>query len=62
MKNMRVHCSDTIVCYDNIGIFSAPRVAWTMRYFGAKNVRVLNGGLKKWLKEGRKTESGQERI
>jgi len=28
------------------------------RYFGAENVKVLNGGLKKWKAEGRRTESG----
>ena len=29
-----------------------------LRYFGASNVRIMNGGLKKWLKEGRKVYSG----
>ena len=24
-----------------------------LRYFGASNVRILNGGLKKWISEGR---------
>ena len=59
MKALRVRRNDMIVCYDNIGVFSSPRVAWTMRFFGADNVKVLNGGLKKWLKEGRKTMSGE---
>ncbi len=62
MRRMRVRRTDFIVCYDNIGIFSAPRVAWTMRYFGAERVKVLNGGFKKWLTEGRQTENGEERI
>jgi len=58
MRRMRVRRTDDIVCYDNIGIFSSPRVAFALRYFGAERVRVLNGGLKKWLKESRHTESG----
>jgi thiosulfate/3-mercaptopyruvate sulfurtransferase len=60
MRYMRLRRTDQIVCYDNVGIFSAPRVAWTMKYFGAENVRVLNGGFPKWLKEGRPVESGDE--
>ena len=32
------------------------------RYFGAKNVRILNGGFKKWVHEHRKTASGQQTL
>jgi len=31
-----------------------------LRYFGAENVRVLNGGLKKWKAEGKKTVGGPQ--
>lgn len=58
MRSMNLRRDDTIVVYDNFGIYSAPRMAWTLRYFGATNVKVLNGGLKKWVKERRTTESG----
>jgi thiosulfate/3-mercaptopyruvate sulfurtransferase len=49
---------DTIVVYDgtgpgNPGLFSAPRVWWTFRVFGAKSVYILDGGLPKWKAEGR---------
>ena len=60
MKKLRIAPSHDIVCYDNLGIFSAPRVAWMFRYFGALNVRVLNGGMKKWLIDGRPTASGDQ--
>ena len=30
------------------------------RFFGAENVRILNGGMKKWLSEGRSTYTGGE--
>src|SRR6266404_34632 len=49
---------DTIVIYDGIGLGGAPRVWWTFRIFGAKNVYSLDGGLPKWKAEGRPTESG----
>jgi thiosulfate/3-mercaptopyruvate sulfurtransferase len=54
--------TDTIVVYDTFddsGIYSAPRVWWTFRIFGAKNVFILDGGLPKWKTENRKTESGE---
>ena len=49
---------DTIVVYDEAGLFSAPRVWWTFNTMGAKDVRVLDGGGPKWRAEGRPTESG----
>ena len=42
-----------IVVYDGAGLFSAPRVWWTFRAFGARDVFVLDGGLPKWKAEGR---------
>ena len=49
---------DTVVIYDSGGWVAAPRAWWMFLSFG-KNVRILNGGLKKWVAEGRKVESGQ---
>jgi len=51
--------NDTIVVYDGSGLGGAPRVWWTFRIFGAKNVVILDGGLPKWKAEGRPTESGE---
>jgi thiosulfate/3-mercaptopyruvate sulfurtransferase len=53
--------TDTIVVYDGAGLFSAARVWWTFRIFGAKNVVVLDGGLPKWKVEGRPLEAGAAR-
>jgi len=50
------------VIYDQRGIFSAPRVWWTFRYFGHEDVAVLDGGLPKWLAEGRPVEDGPVRA
>jgi thiosulfate/3-mercaptopyruvate sulfurtransferase len=51
--------TDTIVVYDEAGIFSAARVWWTFRTMGARDVRVLDGGGPKWRAEGRATEAGE---
>jgi thiosulfate/3-mercaptopyruvate sulfurtransferase len=50
---------DTVVIYDAGGWVAAPRAWWMFLSFGHQNVRVLDGGLKKWVAEGRKVESGQ---
>ncbi|CAN5183097.1 3-mercaptopyruvate sulfurtransferase [soil metagenome] len=49
---------DPVVIYDTVGLFSAPRVWWTFRLMGARDVRVLDGGLPKWLSEGRPVQAG----
>ena len=43
----------TIVVYDNGNVTHAARVYWTLKYLGADNVRILNGGMPAW-KAGRK--------
>lgn len=50
--------TDTIVVYDGAGLFSAARVWWTFRHFGARNVFVLDGGLPAWLAAGLPVEAG----
>lgn len=42
-----------VVVYDTPGLMSAGRVWWTLRTFGHDKVAILDGGLKKWLAEGR---------
>lgn len=48
-----------IVVYDSLGLFSAPRVWWTFRAFGVRDVVILDGGLPKWLAEGRPVAEGE---
>ncbi|MBS7738414.1 MAG: 3-mercaptopyruvate sulfurtransferase [Chelatococcus sp.] len=52
--------SDTarIVVYDGAGLFSAARVRWTLKVFGADKVAVLDGGLPQWKAENRPLETG----
>jgi thiosulfate/3-mercaptopyruvate sulfurtransferase len=51
--------TDTIVVYDGSGLYSAPRVWWTFRIFGAEKVFILEGGLPAWKAEGRAVDAGE---
>ncbi len=46
---------DFIIVYDYSDIYSACRLLFALKYFGHKKVSVLDGGMKKWLKENRPT-------
>ena len=50
---------DTIIVYDGMGIFSAARVWWMLRTFGAKDAHVLDGGLPAWKDAGFPLEAGE---
>ncbi len=58
MGQMGVSRASRVVFYDQKGLQSAPRGWWLMRLFGHEQVAVLDGGLPKWLAEGRATEAG----
>ena len=45
-----------IVVYDGQGMMSAARVWWMFRVFGHEDVAILDGGLPKWIAEGRPVE------
>jgi thiosulfate/3-mercaptopyruvate sulfurtransferase len=47
-----------VVFYDQKGLASAARGWWLMGLFGHDNAAVLDGGLPKWQREGRPTETG----
>ena len=50
-----------VVVYDSYGLFSAPRVWWTLRTFGVTDVTVLEGGLPAWKEAGLPLEEGPVR-
>jgi thiosulfate/3-mercaptopyruvate sulfurtransferase len=47
-----------IVVYDTSNFQGGARVWWTLRLFGAKDVKLLAGGLARWKSEGRPLEQG----
>jgi len=60
MSELGIRKEDTVVVYDTkeLGIFSAPRVGWTLRTFGHHSVHVLNN-FRLWVDQGLPTESGE---
>jgi len=48
-----------VVVYDAAGLFSAPRLWWMLRIFGHEHVAILDGGLPKWMAEGRPLDKGE---
>lgn len=60
MGRLGIRRDDSVVVYDSkeLGIFSAPRVGWTLKAFGHPNVHVLNN-FRKWVEEGYEVESGE---
>ena len=58
MSRAGIGSNDRIVVYDNSPLRTAVRGWFMLRHFGVDQVAVLDGGLGKWLAEGRPTESG----
>lgn len=56
MRAMGVGDGHQVVVYDGAGLFSAARVWWLFRLMGKTDIAVLDGGLPKWLAEGRAVE------
>ena len=59
MAGFGVGNASRIVFYDQKGLASAARGWWLMGLFGHDNAAVLDGGLPKWLREGRPTQDGE---
>ena len=60
MKEIGIRKDDEVVIYDSkeLGVFSAPRVAWTFKVFGHPSVHLLNN-FRLWVEQGYPTESGE---
>ncbi|MFM7414747.1 MAG: sulfurtransferase, partial [Alphaproteobacteria bacterium] len=58
MGEMGIGNATRVIFYDQKGLQSSARGWWLMKLFGHEKAAVLDGGLPKWLAEGRATESG----
>ncbi|MCK0151485.1 3-mercaptopyruvate sulfurtransferase [Marivita sp. S6314] len=56
MRAMGVGDGHQVVVYDGAGLFSAARVWWLFKLMGQNDIAVLDGGLPKWVAEGRALE------
>lgn len=63
MRKIGIRRDDQVVIYDSkeLGIFSAPRVGWTLKVFGHPSVHLLNN-FKLWVEQGYPTESGDVQV
>ncbi|PHS10737.1 MAG: sulfurtransferase [Kordia sp.] len=56
-KNLGINKTSKLVVYDNLGVYSSPRVWWMFKVMGFDNISVLDGGLPDWVVQGGATES-----
>jgi thiosulfate/3-mercaptopyruvate sulfurtransferase len=62
MGALGVGNSSRVVFYDQKGLASAARGWWLMGLFGHDDAAVLDGGLPKWMKEGRAVQDGEPAV
>ena len=60
MRALGVSDGDRIVLYDDSALHTSARAWWMLNLFGACDVAILDGGLRKWRAEGRPLASGDE--
>ncbi|TIA71476.1 hypothetical protein E3P89_02289 [Wallemia ichthyophaga] len=58
-SQLGIERTSQVLLYDTVGVFSAPRAAFTFRAMGHPNVAVLDGGLPAYEREGLPVESGE---
>src|SRR5262245_41218536 len=58
MGRLGIGATTDVVVYDDAGNI-APRLWWALTYYGHPRVRLLDGGIGKWIAEGRATEAGE---
>ena len=51
-RKLGVRKASKIVVYDNLGIYTSPRVWWLFKLMGHNEIYVLDGGLPDWIAQG----------
>ena len=62
IRNIRalgVSCDSTIILYDESFVAASARAWWMLHVTGHRHVRLLNGGLQGWLKQGYPLQKGE---
>jgi thiosulfate/3-mercaptopyruvate sulfurtransferase len=64
VSNMGISNEDQIVIYDNSDVISSCRCWYNFIYYGhnPKLIKILNGGLKKWIDENREIDNELPKI
>ena len=53
-QNLGIGDDTLVITYDNGQSLTAARLWWALNYYGHTNVKVLDGGWRRWIAEGRK--------
>lgn len=62
MGDLGIGNDTLVVAYDGFGGLYAARLWWVLGLYGHTSVKVLNGGWRKWLAEGRPITNAEARI
>ena len=62
MRQLGVNQTDTIVVYDDKGLFSAARAWWMLKSMGFELVFIMDGGLPEWIRCGYATQQAYSKI
>ncbi|HEV2867317.1 MAG TPA: 3-mercaptopyruvate sulfurtransferase [Allosphingosinicella sp.] len=62
MQSLGLRDGARFVVYDNSPLHSSARAWWMLKAFGAHNVALLDGGLQKWIAEGRPLEQARPQL
>ncbi|TMP40947.1 sulfurtransferase [Pseudoalteromonas citrea] len=62
MRQLGVNQTDTIVVYDDRGLFSAARAWWMLKSMGFEQVFIMDGGLPEWIRCGYATQQAYSKI
>lgn len=57
MQSHGVNRETPVIAYDDHGFAFAARLWWLLRYFGHRQVQVLNGGMRAWIEAGQPVTS-----
>ncbi len=52
LVDLGIGADSTVVVYDDWGSIFATRLWWMLKYYGFKNVKVLDGGWQNWVSSG----------
>jgi thiosulfate/3-mercaptopyruvate sulfurtransferase len=56
-QELGINQDTLIVCYDDLGMYSSPRVWWMFQLMGFRNIAVLDGGFPEWKKHNFSVEN-----
>ncbi|MHB1196420.1 MAG: sulfurtransferase [Lutibacter sp.] len=55
-RKLGINKNSLIVVYDNLGVYTSPRVWWMFKAMGHSQIAVLDGGLSTWTQQNFPTE------